>query len=115
MFIYADDVSSGIYQAIRQGKLGEIYHFSNHPCVSIRGLVEKICALMKIDIASFVEIAEERAGKDNKYEMDSTKSQKELDWKPRHALEDGLDKTIKWAKQHINIIRTLPLNYIHKP
>ena len=64
---------------------------------------------------SFVEIAEERAGKDNKYQMDASKSLQELGWKPHYSLEAGIENTMKWIKQHINQIQTLPLNYIHKP
>lgn len=115
MFIYADDVSDGIYKSIHKGELGQIYHFSNGPCLSIRNLVEKICQQMKIEVSSFVEIAEERAGKDNKYEMEAVKAQKELGWKPSFTLEKGLEKTINWVTQNIEIIKTLPLNYIHKP
>ena len=69
---------------------------------------------MKVDFFSLVEIAEERAGKDYKYEMDASKSQKELDWNPSHTLEKGLEKTYRWIKDDFDTIKTLPLNYIHK-
>lgn len=115
MFIYADDIASGIYKSIHQGKVGETYHFTNGPLISIRQLVEKICNIMDVDIKSFVEIAEERAGKDNKYEMDASKSIKELGWKPQYTLERGIEKTIDWIRKNIDTIQSLPLNYIHKP
>jgi dTDP-glucose 4,6-dehydratase len=114
MFIYGEDVADGIFKTIHHGKIGETYHFSNGSCVSIRKLVEKICGLMQINFDSFVEIAEERAGKDAKYEMDSTKSHRELGWKPSYTLENGLEKTHRWIKDNLDIIKTLPLNYIHK-
>ncbi|MBV9576462.1 MAG: GDP-mannose 4,6-dehydratase [Gammaproteobacteria bacterium] len=115
MFIYAEDVASGIHKAIEKAKIGQIYHFTTHPLISIRTLVEKICGSMNVEINSFVEIAEERAGKDNKYDMDATKSMTELGWKPRYTLEQGLEKTVGWVRQHIDILQSLPLNYIHKP
>jgi len=115
MFIYADDVSDGIYKTIHHGKLGETYHFSNGPCISIRNLIEKICDIMTVKFASIVEMAGERAGKDSKYEMDATKSQKELGWKPSRTLEQGLETTARWIRDNIEIIQSLPLNYIHKP
>ena len=114
MFIYADDVSDGIYRTCRDGKVGEVYHFSNDPCLSIRELIEKICNLLNVPMSSFVVIAEERAGKDNQYAMNTTKAQKTLSWKPSYTLEQGLERTVKWVKDHIDIIQTLPLNYIHK-
>lgn len=115
MFIYADDVSSGIHKAIQNGNPGQIYHFTNGPLISIRALVEKICHSMQVEIDSFVEIAEERAGKDSKYEMDAAKSTAELGWKPQYTLEQGLEKTVDWVRQHIDTLKSLPLNYIHKP
>jgi dTDP-glucose 4,6-dehydratase len=115
MFIYADDVSSGIYQAVQKGKTGEVYHFTNGPLISIKDLVTKICDAMNIETSALVEIAEERAGKDYKYEMDASKSVTELGWKPQYSLEQGLQKTIDWARQHIDSLKSLPLNYIHKP
>jgi dTDP-glucose 4,6-dehydratase len=115
MFIYADDVSSGIVASIAKGKPGQVYHFTNGPLISIRNLVLKICDAMNVDSKSFVEIAEERAGKDNKYDMDAGKSQQELGWKPTFTLEQGLEKTISWVQNNIETLKSLPLNYIHKP
>lgn len=114
MFIYADDVSDGIYKTIQQGKLGNVYHFSNGPCLSIRHLIEKICELMNIEMSSFVEIAEDRPGKDSKYEMAAERAKTELNWQPAFSLEQGLEKTIQWVKKNLEVIQTLPLNYIHK-
>jgi len=115
MFIYADDISSGLYKTIQRGKLGETYHFANGPCLSIRNMVEKICGLVDVQFDSFVEIAAERAGKDYKYEMDAAKAKNELGWSPAYSLEQGLEKTARWVKDHLDIIKTLPLSYIHKP
>jgi dTDP-glucose 4,6-dehydratase len=115
MFIYADDVSSGIHKALTFGVPGKIYHFTQGPLVSIRQLVTHICASMKLSLASFVEVAEERAGKDNKYEMDASQSSADLGWKPQYSLEQGLEKTVAWVRQNIETLQNLPLNYIHKP
>lgn len=114
MFIFNDDISDGIYRVMQQGKLGDVYHFSNQPCLSIKALIQKICESLAIPFADVVEEAPERAGKDGIYDMDSTKSQVELGWKPTHTLEQGLEKTIRWVKDNIESIKTLPLNYIHK-
>lgn len=34
---------------------------------------------------------------------DTKKAKKMLGWKPKHTLEDGLDKTIQWFKQNENL------------
>jgi dTDP-glucose 4,6-dehydratase len=114
MFIYADDVSEGIYKVVQRGKVGGTYQFTTEPCVSIRDLVEKLCDLISVKMESFVEIAGERAGKDNKYEMDAADSQQELGWQPKWTLEQGLEKTSRWVRDNIEVLKTLPLEYVHK-
>ena len=38
----------------------------------------------------------DRLGHDRRYAIDSTFSQRELKWKPRHSFEQGLAETIQW-------------------
>lgn len=114
-FIHAYDVATAIDAVIKKGVVGETYHFSTDVNISIRDLVEKICQLMKVDMSSLATISEDRPGKDANYDMDTAKANKELQWKPAHTLEDGLNQTIDWIKSNIESIKQLPLNYIHKP
>ncbi len=38
----------------------------------------------------------DRLGHDRRYAIDSSFSQRELNWKPRHNFEEGLAETIQW-------------------
>lgn len=113
-FIHGDDVASGLEHAIQYGKSGEVYHFTSGDSISIRALVEQICQLMKVDFSALATMSEDRPGKDAKYEMEMTKTQEHLHWKPAYSLTQGLLQTISWVKENLNTIETLPLNYIHK-
>jgi dTDP-glucose 4,6-dehydratase len=113
-FIYGDDVARGINAAIQKGRPGETYHFSSEQVVSIADLVRKLCDLMQIKFEDFVNVSPERPGKDALYSMEMDKAQKELAWLPKTTLEQGLDKTIAWARSNFEVIETLPLEYIHK-
>ena len=114
-FIYADDVSDALIKTINTGKIGEIYHFSPNSFISIRELVEKICIKMNIEFNSFVEVVNDRPGKDHAYLMDSKKSRVELFWNDNISIDDGINYTYSWVKQNINDIKNLPLDYVHKP
>ena len=55
---------------------------------------------MIIDISgvkSFgINFVEDRKGHDLRYSMDSYKLEKELGWKPKTTIQDGLAKTLEW-------------------
>ena len=36
--------------------------------------------------------------------LKTTKAKDELDWKPKFSLDDGLDLTINWAQENINLL-----------
>lgn len=113
-FIYGDDVAHAICSVIHQGKIGETYHFSAETPISIAKLVRKISELMDIRFDDLVEVSEDRPGKDALYSMKTNKAEIELQWKPTVLLEQGLQKTIDWVRNNIDVIKTLPLNYVHK-
>ena len=46
-----------------------------------------------LDLVSFVE---DRKGHDFRYAIDFSKIKKELVWKPKHSLEEGIEKTVFW-------------------
>lgn len=113
-FIHATDVSNGIMQVLKSGKVGEIYHFSPTSFLTIRQVVELICERMGISFDSLIEMAPDRPGKDRAYLMDSSRARSELGWVESISFEKGLDSTISWVKENWNEIKTMPLNYFHK-
>ena len=98
-----------------KGRLGEIYNFTNREYVSIAWLVKKICFLTKVNFTKLVKISKDRPTKDQSYKMDPIKAEKELNWKPKYSIEDGLKKTIAWYKANKNQTSILRKAYILKP
>ncbi|MFQ5481360.1 MAG: dTDP-glucose 4,6-dehydratase, partial [Nitrospinaceae bacterium] len=82
---------------------------------SIRKLVELICRKMEVDFEEFVEVAPDRLGKDAAYSMDSSKIRRELGWRDRVPLEEGIDRVIQWVDSYFNDLKEQPQQYIHKP
>ena len=46
-----------------------------------------------LDLITYVT---DRLGHDVRYDIDSTKLQKELGWEPSLQFEEGIEKTVKW-------------------
>ena len=78
-------------------------------------MVKKICFLTKVNFTKLVKISKDRPTKDQSYKMDPNKAEKELNWKPKYSIEDGLKKTIAWYEANKNQTSILRKAYIHKP
>jgi dTDP-glucose 4,6-dehydratase len=61
------------------------------------------------------EVVDDRPGKDEAYLLDSTKARSRLGWKPDVELEAGIEETIAWVKDNLEVLKQQPLDYIHKP
>lgn len=114
-FIHMDDVAEATLAIALNGKVGDVYHISRRELISIRDLVTKICTMMNMDPNDFIEVVGERRGKDQTYSLDDTKLREELGWSDRTSLDDGIQQTIDWAKQHLDDLKAQPQSYIHKP
>ena len=43
-----------------------------------------------------ITLVTDRPGHDRRYAVDATKIERELGWRPSHALESGLRDTLRW-------------------
>ena len=74
-----------------------------------------ISCQMGVSFEDNVEIIEERLGKDSAYLLDSSFAKNTLDWENKISLEEGIEETIGWVMDNLNLLLDQPLNYIHKP
>jgi dTDP-glucose 4,6-dehydratase len=109
------DVADATYRIAIDGVPGESYHISTPETVSIRELVEKICDMTNTFFDDLVVLSEDRMGKDQAYLLDSGKIRKELGWTHQIELDDGLKETLAWVIDNLEILKSLPADYIHKP
>lgn len=114
-FIHIRDVADGTLKVARQANPGEIFHLSTTRNISIKELVEMIAEMLNVNFDEYVEVVGERPGKDAAYLLDSTKARTQLGWSDRIGLEQGIEETIKWVKDNLDVLKHLPYDYIHKP
>jgi len=115
-FIHMKDVSEATTRIALDGRVGETYHISTDRMVSIRDLVAMILTGLGKDFDSSVEIAPERAGKDQAYMLDSSKLRSELGWRDRVTLEAGIAECVAWAERFRDHLLAMPSwDYEHKP
>lgn len=114
-FIHIHDVADGTLKVARDAKPGEIFHFSTCRNISIRSLVELIAKQMCVSFEDYVEVVDERPGKDSAYLLDSAKSKETLGWNDQISLEQGIEETIAWVRDSLDELKKQPFDYIHKP
>lgn len=114
-FIHIDDVSEATRLIAAYGTLGETYHISTDRIVTIRSVVEMICAGLGVPFEDHVEIVGERPGKDAAYTLDSTKLRTALGWSDRITVEAGIDRTVAWVDRFLPDLAAMSWDYAHKP
>jgi dTDP-glucose 4,6-dehydratase len=113
-FIHIRDVADGTLRVARQASPGEIFHFSTTRNISIRSLVEMIATQLGLSFADHVEVVGERLGKDAAYLLDSTKARTLFGWRDQISLEQGIEETIAWVRDNLEVLQQQAFNYIHK-
>jgi len=114
-FIHIRDVADATWKIMTAGAVGETYHISTNELITIRHLVERICAKMGADFDACVEITPDRLGKDSVYALDSRKLRDTLGWQDGIDLDAGLSECQAWIDCHLDALRQQPHDYVHKP
>jgi len=103
-WLYVLDHCKGIALAYQQGKAGETYNIGGKNERDNLYIVDKICSLLDKrqpasngksykDLISFVK---DRPGHDQRYAIDATKIETELNWQADEDFESGILKTVDW-------------------
>jgi len=104
-FTYVDDVIAGTLLASdSDAAIGEAFNIGSMTETTIGDAVDLAIKLANVDSVSRAEAFDTAASYGNRYEdiprrvPDSTKAQRELGWRLQVDLEEGLRRTIDWAR-----------------
>ena len=103
-FIYVDDIVEGLIACAIKGVNGDVYNLASGQETSIKDL-----ALLINDITDssggVLNTLPRSWDKSGKRFADISKTEKELDFRAKTDLKDGLENTVKWTKEHLREIK----------
>jgi dTDP-glucose 4,6-dehydratase len=98
-WLYVDDCAQGILAIMNKGKTGQIYNLGS-TCESKNiDTVELLLKTLGVSGKRF-EFVRDRLGHDIRYSLNSGKVVREIGWKPKVKLEEGLRLTVAWSLKH---------------
>jgi UDP-glucose 4-epimerase len=98
-FCYVDDIVEGILTMYEKGGHREVYHIGSDEEVSVRDLAARIGKIVGIDLD--IQPGEVQAGGTPRRCPDITKM-RALGWSPTVGLDEGLERTVAWYREHRN-------------
>ncbi len=113
-FIHIGDAVEATRLVMERGRAGEAYHISTNRLSSIREAAELTARACGVDLEEISEIGPGRLAQDATYDLDSAKIRAELGWRDEIGLERGIAETVAWARDNLNVLRKLSLEYVHK-
>ena len=66
---------------------------------------------MKVNFKDCVIFENDRIGKDSVYKLDSKKTKKELKWKAKVTIKEGISKTIKYINKNFEKLKKEKINF----
>lgn len=113
-FIEINDVCEATYAlSVSKTKYDE-YHISGEEVNSIIEIVRMIAEELNLNFNSFIEITEDRAGKDEFYLLDSSRLKSEFSWSAKTEIQIGIKSVIKWLKSNQKFFYKFNDIYEHK-
>lgn len=95
-WLHVEDHCRAIEAILLRGTVGETYCIGGNQESSNLELAKSIIRLMGRNETSSIAFVEDRKGHDLRYAINAEKIHRELGWRPRYTLEEGLRQTIAW-------------------
>ncbi len=107
-FTFVSDTVRGFLCAAQAEKVeGETFNLGTGQEVTIRELLERIIKIVGRDVR--VRVDDQRLRPENSEVMrllsNNQKARQRLHWQPEVSLEDGLEQTVAWIRQHQSLYR----------
>lgn len=105
-WLYVEDHCRGLMKVLENGIPGEVYNFGGNwelPNLNIVRLILKRIGKPE----SLIEFVKDRPGHDRRYAIDTTKVDRELNWKPERSFEENINLTIDWNQNNPDWIKSV--------
>lgn len=101
-WIYVTDHCEAIDFIIHKGKNGEVYNVGCNNEIRNIDLVKVVLKILGKENAK-IKYIEDRKGHDLRYAIDSSKIENELGWKAKTKFKEGIESTVKWYLDNMDL------------
>lgn len=102
-WLHVDDHVDAIWTILKRGKSGETYNVGGNSEKTNLELVDKLIAVVSEEsgrevgaLEALKKFVKDRPGHDQRYAIDNSKIVRELQFEPKHNLDQGLRDTVRW-------------------
>jgi dTDP-glucose 4,6-dehydratase len=105
-WIHVTDNTRALISVLRDGCAGQTYHIGGGgPCTNLEVLRTMLALVGRPD--SLLVGVRDRPGHDRRYAIDYRKTERELGWRPKVVLSEGLPLTIRWYQENQEWVRSV--------
>jgi dTDP-glucose 4,6-dehydratase len=98
-WLHVDDHCRGIQLVAERGRAGEVYHVGGGTELTNRELTGRLLEITGRDASAIRPVADRKAH-DRRYSVAITKISRELGYRPRVGIEEGLRRTVEWYRDN---------------
>ena len=105
-WLYVDDHARALYRVLTKGIIGDTYNIGGLNEKKNIDVVKTICGIMDEVVADkpvgldhfedLITFVKDRPGHDERYAIDASKINADLDWAPVEDFDSGIRKTVLW-------------------
>ena len=98
--LYIDDLNNFVENALKNQKQSfGLYNCGSGKSISIKSLVNKIIKTSGKELVVEHDLSQPTIK--TSLSLDCSKAEKEINWKPKTSIDDGISKTIDWWKDNV--------------
>ena len=124
-WLHVEDHVEAIDLIFHKGNPGETYNIGGLNESKNIEVIQQLCRILDSKLnkqpgtsANLIRFIKDRPGHDRRYAIDSSKIQKELNWRPKFDFKEGLELTVDWYFDNQdwldNVISGGYLEYYHR-
>lgn len=100
-WLHVEDNCRGILAVLEHGRIGEVYNIGGNDVEENLSIARHLLRMLGKS-ETLLRAVKDRPGHDRRYALNCEKIKRELGWKPRILLVEGLRLTIDWYKSNAN-------------
>ena len=118
-WIYVQDNCEALLKIFRRGKIGNNYNVGSGIRIKNLEIIKQILNIAKKNklinkSKILIKFVKDRPGHDKRYAINSNKIKRELKWKCKTSLIQGLEKTFNWYLNNKNYFKQISKKNINK-